>query len=42
MQQIKKPAANGTNYTLENLPKGFYILKLSSDNQSTIKKIIVN
>ncbi|HEX8577922.1 MAG TPA: endonuclease [Flavobacterium sp.] len=42
MQQIRKPAANGTNYTLENLPKGFYILKLSSDNQSTIKKIIVN
>jgi endonuclease I len=42
MQQIKKPAANGTNYTLENLPKGFYILKLSSENQSTIKKIIVN
>jgi len=42
MQQIKKPTANGTNYTLENLPKGFYILKLSSENQSTIKKIIVN
>jgi len=42
MQQIKKPAVVNHTYTIENLPKGFYFLKLSTDNQSTTKKIIVN
>lgn len=42
MQQIKKPAFNNNTFTLENLNSGFYFLKLSSDNQSTVKKVIVN
>jgi len=42
MQQIKKPAAVNHVYTIENLPKGFYFLKLSTENQSTTKKVIVN
>lgn len=42
MQQIKNPAFNDRTFTLENLNSGFYFLKLSSDNQSVTKKIIVN
>lgn len=42
MQEIKNPNAQNNTYTLENLPSGFYFLKLTSDNQSTIKKVIVN
>ena len=42
MQSIKKPVSINHSYTLENLPNGFYFLKLSSKNQSVVKKIIVN
>ena len=41
MQLIKNPAFKNQIYTLENLPKGVYLLKLVSNNQSVIKKIIV-
>lgn len=42
VQQIKKPAHNQEIYTLNELPQGFYLLRLSSENQSTTKKIIIN
>ncbi len=42
MQQISKPNRNQNKYTLENLPQGFYFLKLSSDNKSIVKKIVIN
>ncbi len=42
MQDIKKPISQSNTYTLENLPSGFYFLRLSSENQSTTKKIIIN
>jgi hypothetical protein len=42
MMDIKKPIFNNNSYTLENLPQGFYFLKLNSDNQSVTKKVIVN
>ncbi|WP_394758385.1 endonuclease [Flavobacterium sp.] len=42
MQQISNPVRNQNKYTLENLPKGFYFLKLSADNASDTKKIIIN
>ncbi|GAW90418.1 extracellular ribonuclease precursor [Flavobacterium psychrophilum] len=38
MQEIKKPSAQNHTYTLENLPKGFYFLKLSADSRSITKK----
>ena len=41
MQLIKNPAFKNQIYTLENVPKGVYLLKLVSNNQSVIKKIIV-
>lgn len=42
VQQIQKPVAQGNVYTLENLPQGFYFLKLSAENQSVTKKVMVN
>jgi len=42
MQKIKNPSVQNNTYTLENLPSGFYFLKLTSGNQSTTKKVIVN
>ena len=42
IQVIKKPGLQNQTYTLENLPQGFYFLKMTSDNQSTTKSIIVN
>lgn len=42
IQQIKKPAHNQGTYTMENLPQGFYLVKMFSENQSTTKKVIIN
>jgi endonuclease I len=42
IQQIKNPLMENHTFTMENLPPGFYFLKLSADNQSTTKKVIVN
>ncbi|NBL64222.1 T9SS type A sorting domain-containing protein [Flavobacterium sp. NST-5] len=42
IQKIQKPNASGNTYSLENLPSGFYFLKISAKNQSTTKKIVVN
>ena len=42
IQVIQKPEFTNHTYSLENLPQGFYLLRLSSENQSITKKIIVN
>jgi endonuclease I len=42
MQVIKKPSLENQTYTLDNLPQGIYFLKMTSENQSTTKSIIVN
>lgn len=42
IQEIKKPVFNNATYTLENLPQGFYFLKLTSNDNSITKKISVN
>lgn len=42
IQNIKNPVANDNTYKLDSLPQGFYLLRLSSDNDSTVKKLIVN
>ena len=42
MQHIKKPVLQNNTYSLENLNSGFYFLKLTSNNQSIVKKVIVN
>lgn len=43
VQKISKPSNIQNVYTLENLPQGFYFVKLTSiDNQTATKKILVN
>ena len=40
--EIQSPKFSDNTYTLENLPQGFYLLKISSGNQSTMKKVVLN
>jgi endonuclease I len=42
MMEVKNPVKIDNSYSVENLPQGFYFLKLSNQNQSVTKKIIVN
>lgn len=38
---IENPIIIDNNYSIDNLPKGFYFLKLTANNQSTVKKVII-
>ncbi|MEO0038006.1 MAG: hypothetical protein RIQ59_1217 [Bacteroidota bacterium] len=40
--EINNPKFENNSYTLQNLPLGFYFLKLNSNHQSVTKKIIIN
>ena len=42
VQKISKPNAEGHTYSVDNIPQGFYLLKISSENASVTKKVIVN
>jgi hypothetical protein len=42
LQQIKNPVIESNTYTISNLPKGFYFLKLSSATSSVTKKVLIN
>lgn len=42
IQQIKNPQSQNNTYNVSNLPKGFYFLKLTSNNETVTKKIFVN
>mgnify|MGYP006164062715 FL=1 len=42
MQQILNPFQQNNTYTIENLSSGFYFLKITSENQSVTKKVIIN
>jgi endonuclease I len=42
LMEVKNPQFNNNHYTLENIPNGFYFLKLNSNNQSFTKKVIIN
>jgi endonuclease I len=42
INEIKNPVKLNGTYELENLPKGFYLLKLTSNTNSVTKKISVN
>ena len=43
IQEIKNPSKVENNaYKVSNLPTGFYIMQLASENASTTKKLIVN
>ncbi len=42
IQEIKKPTFENNIFILNDLPQGFYFLKLTSNNQSLTKKLIIN
>lgn len=42
IQQVKSPTFSNNTYTLDNLPQGFYLLRLSFNDQWITKKIIIN
>lgn len=42
MQQIKNPAVNNKTYSVENIPQGFYLLRITANDQTVVKKVIVN
>ena len=42
MQVIKSPAVINNNYSVENIPQGFYFLRITADNQTIVRKVIVN
>ena len=42
IQQIKKPIIENNTYSISNLPKGFYFLKLATTTNSVTKKILIN
>ena len=42
LQQIKKPVMSNNNYTISNLPKGFYFVKIYSNSNSVTKKVLIN
>lgn len=43
IQEIKNPSKVENNtYKVSDLPKGFYLMQLATENASTIKKLIVN
>ncbi len=42
INEVKNPIFESNTFIMENLPQGFYFLKLTSENQSVTKKIIIN
>jgi endonuclease I len=42
IQEIKNPSKVNDAYKVSDLPKGFYLMQLATENASTTKKIIVN
>ena len=42
MQKISKPTSVNNTYTIQDLPSGFYFLRLSSDNKNVTKKVLIN
>ncbi len=42
IKEVKNPNFTNNTYSLENLPQGFYFLKLTASNQSLVKKVVVN
>ncbi len=42
LQQIKKPIMENNTYSIRNLNKGFYFLKVTSNANSITKKVLIN
>jgi hypothetical protein len=42
LMEVKNPVFTNNHYDLENIPAGFYFLKLHSNNQLYTKKVLIN
>ena len=42
IQEIKNPSKINEAYKVSNLPKGFYLIQLASENESITRKIMVD
>ena len=42
IQEINNPSKINEAYKVSNLPKGFYLIQLASENESITKKIMVD
>ncbi|MDD3003512.1 endonuclease [Flavobacterium sp.] len=42
IQQINQPVSLDKTYVIDNIPSGFYFLRITKNNQSVTKKVIVN
>jgi len=42
IRNIDKPAFENDSFTISDLPQGFYLIRLSSQNRVTTKKLLVN
>ncbi|MCW4469874.1 endonuclease [Flavobacterium sp. MFBS3-15] len=42
IQYIKKPKGESNTYRIEDLPQGFYLLRVTADEKTATKKIVVN
>ena len=42
IKEIKNPVFTNNSYSLENLPQGFYFLRLTSQNKTITKKVVIN
>jgi len=40
--RVENPVFSNNTYSIDNLPKGFYLMRLSSDQNATVKKVLVN
>ncbi len=40
--RVTDPVFNGGTYSIENLPSGFYLLRITDEGQSLVRKVIVN
>jgi endonuclease I len=42
MMEVKNPTRVQNSYTLENVPNGFYFVKITSESNTITKKVIIN
>lgn len=42
MMEVKNPTRIYNSYTVENIPDGFYFVKISTENSTVTKKVIIN
>jgi hypothetical protein len=42
IQEIKNPSKINDTYKVDNLPNGFYLMQLASENESITRKILVD